>query len=984
MSPLPAPDEWAALDRLLDAALDRSPAERARFLEEACAGDGEKRRRLERLLELAELEDPLLAPSGALAGPLLEDVARELVAFDEQDALAPGSALGPYRVIGLLGSGGMGRVYRALDPQLGREVAIKALARAFHDDSASLRRFEREARALAAVNHPNIATLFELLEVEGRPYLVLELVEGETLAERLERGPMTPAEAVETARQIVDALAEAHGKGIVHRDLKPSNVKLGADGRVKVLDFGLAKTAPGPERRSPEAATTISGAVLGTAPYMSPEQARGLEVDRRTDIWAFGCLLFEMLTGVRAFQGRTVSDVLASVLRDDPDYGLFPPPTPASLVRLVRRCLRKDPKGRLQDIGDARADLEEASSADTLGAVDRRTPGRPAPRRLLAGAVVALVGLVGLGLGAALFHGRAPERAPVRLGLDPGVALEEGYDPPFALSPDGKSVVLVAREGDSRRLVLRRLDAFEARPLAGTEGARQPFFSPDGASVAYFADRKLWRLPLAGGSPIALAEVGSNPRGGSWGPDGTIVVGASLTSGLYRVSAGGGPLESLTRLDLKAGESSHRWPQVLPGGRWALFSSLVEEGSWDDASLEAVSLETGERHVVQREAAFGLWAGRGPLVFARAGRLYAASFDPDRAVETSAPEIVLEGVAYDPRNGGTKVALSPSGTLLYAPGRPVSIENHLAWVDADGRSRRLPGPPRRFREPRLSPDGGRVAVRIGGADDAQVWTFDLATGALVQASAGISPHRPTWSPDGSHLVVGSRSGDRWALVAIPASGGERVVLHESANRVYPTSFAPDGRSLVFQEQRPGQGWDLRLLPLSKGLRPEGEPRDVAAGLANETNGVVSPDGRFLAFESDELDAVVQVYASRFPAGDGKAQLTRDGGRLPRWSSASEVVYLRTPQREPRRLPLREAEGRILAAGDVPFWADEAAAARAGQSLLIPDYLGYDFDPARRRLLVLEEPVQPGAPAPPGLRVVLGWLDEVSGRRSRRD
>jgi len=979
---LPDRDEWAVLDGLLDAALDRPPAERAAFLEAACAGNEETRRRLERLLAWAEEEDGRLAPSGAVAGPLFAQVARSLADAPAEDVLAPGDSIGPYRVVGSLGSGGMGHVYRALDPQLGREVAIKALARAFHDDAASLRRFEREARALAALNHPGIATLFELLEVEGRPYLVLELVEGETLAERLERGPMGAVEAVEAARQIVDALAEAHGKGIVHRDLKPSNVKLGEDGRVKVLDFGLAKTAPVSGGNGAGTATTLSGTILGTAPYMSPEQARGLQTDRRTDIWAFGCLLYEMLSGTRAFEGRTVSDILASVLRDEPDFGRLPPATPAALVRLARRCLKKDPKERLQDVADARADLEEAVAAPGRRDGRARPPARPAVRRALAAsAVVAIV----LAAGAVARRSGPARVEPVRLGLDPGEPLDESFAAPFALSPDGRTVVLVAREGTSTRLLLRRLDQFDSHPLAGTEGARQPFFSPDGSSVAYFADRKLWRLPLAGGSPVALAEVGNNPRGGSWGADGAIVVGLSQTSGLHRVRADGGPLEPLTKLDLATGESSHRWPQVLPGGRHVLFSVLTEGSSWDDAVLEVLSLEDGARRVVQREAAFGLWAGRGPLLYAHAGRLYAASFDPVRLVTTSAPEVVLEGVAYSPRNGGTKVALSASGTLLYAAGRPTSLENHLAWVDTAGRATRLPGVPRRFREPKLSPNGGRLAVRIGGADDAELWTLDLATGTLARVTTGLSPRRPIWSPDGTRLVAGARSGARWALFAMPAAGGDGAVLYESANRVYPTSFAPDGRVLVFQEQRPGQGWDLRALALGDGLRPEGEPRDLAAGPANETNGVVSPDGRLLAFETDELDAVVQVYVSRLPAdGSGKVQLTREGGRFPRWWSAGEVLYLQTPEWEPRRVPLREKGGRILADEEVPFWTEEPAAARARASLFIPNYLGFDLDAGRRRLLVLEQPAPSETPSPSGLRVVLGWLDELPERGLRKD
>ena len=626
-------ESWARLDALLEAALSRPPGERRAFLEEACPGDTPLRARLGELIEIAETEDPALQPGGGLEGVLANELLADLSAQAEDVHLAPGTRLGRFEVRGLLGKGGVGHVYRAYDPVLGREVAIKALAEAFRADSAALRRFEREARMLATVNHPNVATIHGFEVIDAAPYLVLELVEGETLEERLERGPLPWREAAEVARQIAEALEEAHRKGVVHRDLKPANVKLTGPDRVKVLDFGLARAVPhSPEGTLPDElpslAATGSGAILGTAPYMSPEQARGLPVDARSDLWALGCVLYEMLAGRRAFAGHNVADVLAAVVRDDVDWAALPADMPAALRRLIERCMRREVRQRLQDAGDARLELADLLASPSRAAAE--APRTPARRGLVALPwVVAAAALAALWVAQAR-HQPAPAARPLHLALPtpPGIDLAADFAAPFALSPDASTLVFLGTDAEgTKRLFVRALDAMEARPLPGTEGAWQPFFSPDGRWVAFFDDGNLMKVALAGGAPVPLAELSGRPRGGWWGADGTILVARSASSGLSRVSAEGGRLEELTRPDPARGERAHRWPQLLPGGRAVLFT-VDYEGNDEDATVEALSLQTGKRHLLVRGGAFARFLADGHLLFARAGRLFAVRFDP--------------------------------------------------------------------------------------------------------------------------------------------------------------------------------------------------------------------------------------------------------------------------------------------------------------------------------------------------------------------
>ncbi|MGD2071455.1 MAG: protein kinase, partial [Gemmatimonadota bacterium] len=664
-------ESWARLDELLDAALDQPPERRRAWLTEACAGDERLHTRALSLLELAETDDVALIPGGALEGPLWHEVAKELEHQGKVE-LSPGSRLGPYEIRALLGSGGMGRVYRAHDGGRDRDVALKVLSEEFAAEPSSLRRFEREAKLLSRLSHEGIARLHGFEVLEERPVLVLELAEGATLDEILSERALPPADAVAIARQVAEALAEAHGKGIVHRDLKPSNVKISSTGGVKVLDFGLARRfrRAEPSGDSSSGTLTHSGMVLGTIPYMSPEQAQGERVDERTDIWALGCLLYEMLTGRRAMSSRTVADLLQSLLRDDVDLGALPPETPAGLRRVIRRCLRRDPGKRYQDVRDARLDLEEVG-AESLEVSRPPSATGPAWRSVLPWSVagLALMGALATLLPSTGRNAPPPGKGIRRLVLDlpPGVSLpRDAPGSPAALSPDGSTVVLVGEEGGAaRRLFVRRLEHLAWDALPGTEGARQPFLSADGSAAGFFSGRRLMKVSLDGEEPQAVTDVVEDPGGGTWAPEGTIVFGPSSSSGLLRVDARGGTPQPLT--ELAEGELSHRWPQVLPDGGTVLFTVEYRGSTFDDAGIETVSLETGKRRRLVRGGAFGRFVPGGHVAYARGGQLFAVPFDLSRGRATGAAVRGLDGVAYDPRTGATKLALAGDGTLVYVP-----------------------------------------------------------------------------------------------------------------------------------------------------------------------------------------------------------------------------------------------------------------------------------------------------------------------------
>jgi len=824
-----------------------------------------------------------------------------------------GRTLAHYRIEAALGAGGMGEVYRATDTKLGREVALKLLPEAFASDPERLARFEREAKVLASLNHPGIAHLygFESATLEGGSrahVLVMELAEGEDLSERLKRGPLPLDEAVAVAKQVAEALEAAHDRGIVHRDLKPANVKLAPDGRVKVLDFGLAKAWAGEGAgasssadfsRSPTLAhsSTAAGLILGTAAYMSPEQARGKAVDKRADVWALGVVLYELLTGRKLFEGETVTDVLAAVVRQEIDWRALPTATPLLLRRLLKSCLERDPKQRLHDAADARIALEEVlrggSEADLAPS---GSPRAAAPR--WRGAVIVASALA-LGLAAGwILRRRAPEvAAPDRwlLAIPGGVALSVTEYPQLALSPDGRLQAVVALdERGTPRLLLRRAGELEPRQLPDTEGAVGPFFSPDGAWIGFFRPGGLFKVPVAGGPPARIAETSGQQRGGSWGSDGFVYFVPDTIVGVSRVPEGGGAVEPVTRLDEARDERTHRWPEALPEGV-VLFTSDTASSTeyYDDARIEAVRLSNGERKVLVESASMARYSPSGHLVFARGGSLFALPFDPRTLEVRGSPTRVVEGVATDVGSGAAQFALARNGAALWTPGGSTA-SYELVWVDRQGAETKTQIPPAPYNEAALSPDGTRVALVGGQGGVSDLWVADLERATLTRLTFDEFVMRPTWSPDGSRIAYGTRPqgerGNRWQLVSKPADGSRAAeVLIEGERSHVPSGFSPDGRALLYDALDPkAMRRDVWMLPLA----PPRKPLVLVEGPFLKDQAVVSPDGRFVAYVSTE-SGQLGVYARPFPSGEGRFQISTGQGSEPRWSRDGRELFYRS-------------------------------------------------------------------------------------------
>jgi serine/threonine-protein kinase len=653
-------------------------------------------------------------------------------------AVAAGAKLGPYEILTPIGAGGMGEVYRARDAKLKRDVALKVLPAAFASDPERLARFQREAEVLALLNHPNIAHIYG---VEERA-LVMELVEGES-----PKGPMPFDEAWRIASQIAAALEYAHDKGVVHRDLKPANVKVTPEGVVKLLDFGLAKAlagqgeAPADQENSPTLSMggTEVGVILGTAAYMSPEQARGKPVDKRADIWAFGVLLYELLTGERLFQGEDASETMAEVLTKQPDFAR----APVKAQRLLHKCLEKDPKERLRDIGDAKELLEEPAQAES-----------PAHRKLLWAVVAGALGLALIVLGALFWRATPIDRPLVRLDVDLGrdVSLGSVAGVDAIISPDGTRLVYVSRN----RLLTRRLDQEQATELPGSEGAYAPFFSPDGQWVAFFGGSKLKKVSVAGGAAIVLCNstIGS---GGSWGEDGSIIAALNQSGGLSRIPADGGAPASLTELDRQRGEVTHRWPQILPGGKAVLFTANKSSDSgFDDARIEVMSLGDRRKRTLMRGGTYGRYVPSGHLLYVNRGTLFAVPFDLGALEVRGAPTTVLNQVAYSSTNGGAGFEASQTGTLVYesgARGGSVTVQ----WLESDGKTRALLHKPGDYGRPSLSPDGRRLAIEVRAESGHDIWVYDLGRDTRTRMTFdGKLNQGPIWSPDGRYIVYGTQ------------------------------------------------------------------------------------------------------------------------------------------------------------------------------------------------------------------------------------
>jgi Tol biopolymer transport system component len=825
-----------------------------------------------------------------------------------------GENIGHYEVTEKLGEGGMGVVYRATDTKLNRDVAIKLLPQQLATDHERMERFRREAQVLAQLNHPGIAGIYGVEDAGENLSLVMELAEGQTLEERLESGPLPLDEALPVAKQIAEALEAAHEKGIIHRDLKPANIKVAPDGSVKILDFGLAKALEGDPASHVESnhsptltlAATQAGIILGTAAYMSPEQARGRTVDKRADIWSFGVVLYEMLTGLRLFSRETVSDSLAAVLMVDIDFSTLSADTPPSIQRLLRRCLERSPKNRLQAIGEARIAINE-QLADPAGAsILMEAPATPAlpptPRRLpwLAAGILAIALFASV---AALWQATRPVERPLRqFGVDLGAdaSLPTNRGGAAILSPDGESMAFISVGADGvSRLYFRRFSQPDPVELTGTDDARNPFFSPDGMAIGFFTDGKLKKIAVQGGVPVTLCDA-PDDRGGSWSKEGWIVFGMRR-SGLLRVAAAGGTPEALTELNEHAREQSHRWPQVLPQGNAVLFTLGINgQGSYDEAAVAALSLETGERKTLHLGGTYGRYLPSGHLVYSHQGTLFVAPMDPDRLELLGPPAPAIQSVATNSGNGGAQFDFSGDGTLMFVVGALADERRrYINWLDATAETKPLLEEAGRYLQPRFSPSGGHLALAAHVNGNWDIWVYELERNTMSRLTfdPGIDSS-PVWSPDGRNITFRSdRGGEGASIYVVRADGaGEVQKLVEDDSDPYPSSYSADGRWLTFIERGSETGIDIWTVPLEgSGTEPRraGNPEVYLSTPSDETEPSFSPDGRWLAYASDESGSW-EIYVRPFPGPGGKWQISNGGGSFPRWSPNRQELFYRGP------------------------------------------------------------------------------------------
>jgi len=868
--------------------------------------------------------------------------------------LASGARLGPYEILSPLGAGGMGEVYRARDPRLDREVAIKVLPEGFARDPERLARFEREAKVLASLNHPNIAAIYGLEESGGVRYLVLELAPGETLA-----GPLAVEDALPICRQIVLALEEAHAKGVMHRDLKPDNVRVTSAGKVKVLDFGLAKAFHGDvggsdPSQSPTltaAGRTREGTILGTAAYMSPEQARGRPLDKRTDIFSFGAVLYEVLAGRRAFPGESVSDTLAAVIRAEPNWTALPADTPANIRILLRRCLEKDLDRRLHDISDARLEIDERGVA----VAPRRGPSLP--WALAAVAIAAIAAAVwGWARPARPAPGasqpvrrlviRLPEGEP--LALARLMPLGEGR-PSFAISPDATRLVYVVERKGTTHLYLRALDQFEAAPIPRTEGGFGPFFSPDGRWIGFFAENKLKKVSVSGGDPVVLRDA-RNPYGGSWGADGTILFSEAMGTVLVRVPDTGGGVPQV--VPVKDKTQRWVWPEVLPGSKTALVTLRA-------GGVAVLSLETGEHRLLVEGGAGGRYAPSGHLVFSRAGSLLAAPFDLARLVVTGPSAVIVPGVRVESW-GAPQCAFSQDGAFVYAAGAAAGAASTPVWVDRQGKIQPVGMPQRAYGTFRLSPDGQRLAIQVLGPGNRDVWVQDLARGTFTRLTLEGDNSLPLWTPDGGRVVFSSSRGGPPNLFWMPGDGsGEPEQLLKSDRPQNPYSCSPDGQTLAYAEQDPSTASDIYVAPL-KGDRT---PQPFLRTRFTEWGPAFSPDGRWIAYVSDD-SGQFEVYVRPYPGPGGKWQVSNLGGEEPIWSRDGKELFYRNGQKWMSATVTLKPE----------FKAETSRPLFEGPFINVPG-LSYDVAPDGRRFLLLQPAEQETGPVT-HLNVVLNWFEEL--------
>ena len=980
MSNVVSQDDFRRIREMFEAALDMPAAERARLLDASCGQDTALRSAVERMLRADAEQFPLLD-----SGVAVEAVALLATTWVSGDTFA-----NHYAIVEFIGRGGMGEVYRAQDLRLGRDVALKILPPAMPGEALAsddrLARLLREAQVLASLTHPNIAAIHGLEESDGRQALALEFVEGPTVAERLAEGPVPVADALAIARQIAEGLEAAHERGIVHRDLKPANIKVRSDGTVKLLDFGLAKivqpaTAAGvPQAASPAITSPLlvkQGLLLGTPAYMSPEHVRGADADRRSDIWAFGAVLYELLSGRRAFQGSDVAETIASVLRQDVDWSALPASTPPTIQRLIARCLERDVRRRLSHIGEARIALETPAVASALDGAPLppvASPGviPPPPRRRwrsLAAPFAAAV-VTGATVGTAMWIGTraAPPRVS-RVVISTTADDELQVDPQsrdVAITPDGSRVIY---KGGSRteatRLFMRGVGELDNRPITAPGLPKSPVVSPDGQWVAYFVPGDpvtLHKAPVSGGPPIRLAGVSGPSRGASWGDDDTIIVGAaSLAVGLERVPAAGGEPTVLTTPDRARGERDHWFPKHLPGGQAVLFTITALSGGMEAPQVAVLDLKSGSWKTVLSGASHAVYVRSGHLIYVAGEALWAVPFDLARREVSGTAKVVVPRIVTL-ATGAAEFDVAADGTLVYVEGSAAAFRRMLAWVDRSGRVEPLGAPPRQYSGLRLSPDGTRVAVEIDDLEK-DIWVWDLVKGILTQITTDPGQDQsPVWLDDKSLVFTSQAGGMVGALFRQAADGsGSAERLTETQNRLQrPYAALPDRTGILFNESGDVKLLSLdasrRVLPLLQTAQPE-------------HTGMVSPDGRWLAYASGDI-ASTQVFVRPYPnTNEARTQVSTGGGYNPVWSrNGRELFYL-------------SFEGALMS---VPVSSGPGLQAGVPVQVLEPSVLGR-MSPSLRRLDVSADSQRfltirdiagsPGA-VPARIVVVNNWLEEV--------
>ena len=966
-------EQWQEVEKIYDAAVELDQEHRARFLDSACDGNEELKREVQSLLQQeGKTEDFLESPALEVAAKgMAQDKAK-----GQTDPLI-GQEFSSYRTVSLLGSGGMGQVYLAEDRSLDRKVALKFLPEDLQQDDTARKRFLREAKSAAALDHPYICKIYEVGESDGKDFISMEYMAGETLANRLDRGPIPLKEALQKAIEIAEALEAARQRKIVHRDLKPANIMLTLDGHVKVMDFGLAKRVGG-DGHDDTTTLTRPGTTVGTMAYMSPEQLRGEQVDPRSDIFCFGIVLYEMLSGVHPFMKPKSVEILSAILKEDP-----PPITryldevPSLLQHTVRKMLAKEPNRRYQSIHEVATDLREVMHA-TFGSVpttsdlpaasvqETEPVPKPAWRGMGPWGVAAVLGGALLISLFALWQSTLPvEQIPVRLHvqLPAEQSLHRGDPSSAVLSPDGKRLAYIAGSGQNRRLYTRTLDQeVEATPLRGTGGARSPFFSPDGQWVGFSVEGggggTLKKISVLGGSAVTLCDRPAY-NGASWGSDGTIIFSPGSTSGLWRVSASGSTPEQITVLDAEKGEDSHRHPWFLPDGRSVLFSA-GRRSEFTQATIEVLSLETGERRIVHQGGYFAGYSPTGHLVFMQEDTLFAAPFDLDRLELTGSPVPVVDGV-WTNFAGDAQLDFSQTGTLLYLRGgETIGTRNVLVWADREGKEELLDGEPRGHSYVRISPEGGHAAVGV----DADIWIYDLVRETRTRLTFDPAGDGfPLWTRDGQRVVFSSFR-DRGGLFWRSADGTDQT-KQLAAPRVPATSgrfgpiahfFSPDEKKLVVDERGEDRNVDLFVLSME-----EGEPRSqpLLRTPSREEQAALSPDGRWMAYESDE-SGQYDVYVRPFPNVDeGMWQISVEGGRAPVWGPQGGELFYHSGQ----ALMVVRVE-------------TESNFTHGSPQVLFPRNLpnpwrSYDVHPDGQRFLMIK-----GIEQRDELIVVLNWFEEL--------